>query len=219
MSDWEEARSRLGYRSKAMLTSGADKWDQQTGADIQAMLDLVRVQDEANREMTRLLAQSKAALLDAQHQEAQDIEALSRLEDERDTLRIDLQTADDQLRALRLLTSPTDYDMYLKVREDALREGKAERDALRADVERLERARLRSADWLTFEKMEAEVERLREIMRRLVHGIDEWNASVEPIIGRPVDYKWLALEEARAALTPAEEGWGYDTETGEEGKS
>jgi len=80
MSDWEEARSRLGYRSKAMLTSGADKWDQQTGADIQAMLDLVRVQDEANREMTRLLAQSKAALLDAQHQEAQDIEALVKLE-------------------------------------------------------------------------------------------------------------------------------------------
>ena len=75
-------------------------------------------------------------------------------------------------------------------------------EALRADVERLERARLRSADWLTFEKMEAEVERLREIMRRLVHGIDEWNASVEPIIGRPVDYKWLALEEARAALAP-----------------
>jgi len=101
----------------------------------------------------------------------------------------------------------------------ALRSVLAERDALRADVERLERARLRSADWLTFEKMEAEVERLREIMRRLVHGIDEWNASVEPIIGRPVDYKWLALEEARAALTPAEEGWGYDTETGEEGKS
>ena len=84
----------------------------------------------------------------------------------------------------------------------ALRSVLAERDALRADVERLERARLRSADWLTFEKMEAEVERLREIMRRLVHGIDEWNASVEPIIGRAVDYKWLALEEARAAIAP-----------------
>ena len=94
---------------------------------------------------------------------------------------------------------------------------------LEAEVERLERARLRSADWLTFEKMEAESDALRstvhdlsvqieeggkeeralrEIMRRLVHGIDKWNAGVEPIIGRAVDYKWLALEEARAAIAP-----------------
>ena len=225
---------------------------------------------EAERDALRLdLAEAcrGAAVLARERNEAQG---------ERDALRIDLQTADDQLRALRLLTSPTDYDMYLKVREDALREGKAERDALRADVERLERARLRSADWLTFEKLEAErdtlrqrveeLERefgpclpecippgvhslhctraylartqsavaerdalrallhqsreveggaqtrvldleaerdaLREIMRRLVDGIDEWNSAVTPIIGRPVDYKWLALEEARAALTP-----------------
>jgi len=95
--------------------------------------------------------------------------------------------------------------------------------AAEAEVERLERARLRSADWLTFEKMEAESDALRstvhdlsvqieeggkeeralrEIMRRLVHGIDKWNAGVEPIIGRAVDYKWLALEEARAAIAP-----------------
>jgi hypothetical protein len=39
MSEWEEAKSRLGYRSKAMLTSSADKWDQQTGADIRAALE------------------------------------------------------------------------------------------------------------------------------------------------------------------------------------
>jgi hypothetical protein len=112
---------------------------------------------------------------------------------------------------------------------------------LEAEVERLERARLRSADWLTFEKMEAESdalrstvhdlsvqleesgkeeralraeglaiadgqiadrERLEGLLRRIVHGIDKWNAGVEPIIGRPVDYKWLALEEARDVLAP-----------------
>jgi len=109
---------------------------------------------------------AEAALLDAQHQEAQDIEALGKLEDERDALRSTVHGLSVQLE-----------------------EGGKEQRAL------------------------------REIMWRLVHGIDNWNASVEPIIGRPVDYKWLALEEARAALAPAEEGWGYDTETGEEGKS
>jgi len=62
MRDWEETRSRLDYRSKAMLTSIADKWDKQTGVDIQALLDLVRVQYTANEEMTRLLAQAEAAL-------------------------------------------------------------------------------------------------------------------------------------------------------------
>ena len=40
------------------------------------------------------------------------------------------------------------------------------------------------------------------LLRRLVDGIDKWNASVTPIIGRPVDYKWPALEEARAAIAP-----------------
>jgi len=119
---------------------------------------------------------------------------------------------------------------------------------LEAEVERLERARLRSADWLTLGKLEAEAERLRDgsdedarallhlndlltaaeaeverlraeglaiadgqiadrerlegLLRRIVHGIDEWNSAVTPIIGRAVDYKWLALEEARAAVAP-----------------
>ena len=76
----------------------------------------------------------------------------------------------------------------------------AERDALRALLHQSREveggAQTRVLD------LEAERDTLREIMRRLVHGIDEWNASVEPIIGRPVDYKWLALEEARDVLAP-----------------
>jgi hypothetical protein len=84
------------------------------------------------------------------------------------------------------------------------------RDAIRAVLAQLEQARIDRDEAISqcvsigreSKKMEAERDTLREIMRRLVHGIDEWNASVEPIIGRPVDYKWLALEEARAALTP-----------------
>jgi len=60
-----------------------------------------------------------------------------------------------------------------------------------------------SMDWRgRIAVLEAEREVLREIMRRLVDGIDEWNSAVTPIIGRPVDYKWPALEEARAALAP-----------------
>jgi hypothetical protein len=51
---------------------------------------------------------------------------------------------------------------------------------------------------------EAEVARLEGLLRRLVDGIDAWNAEVTPIIGRPVDYKWPALEEARDALAPEE---------------
>ena len=69
----------------------------------------------------------------------------------------------------------------------------AERDALRSTVHDLS---------VQLEESGKEERALREIMRRLVAGIDNWNASVEPIIGRPVDYKWLALEEARAAIAP-----------------
>jgi len=69
----------------------------------------------------------------------------------------------------------------------------AERDALRSTVHDLS---------VQLEESGKEERALREIMRRLVAGIDKWNASVTPIIGRPVDYKWLALEEARAALAP-----------------
>jgi len=66
----------------------------------------------------------------------------------------------------------------------------AERDALRSTVHDLS---------VQLEESGKEERALREIMRRLVAGIDKWNASVTPIIGRAVDYKWPALEEARAA--------------------
>jgi len=131
----------------------------------------------------------------------------------------------------RLLCSRDDVVQLLQplvAERDALRDGSDEDarallhlndllTAAEAEVERLERARLRSADWLTLGKLEAEVERLRAeglaiadgqiadrerlegLLRRIVHGIDEWNSAVTPIIGRAVDYKWPALEEARAA--------------------
>jgi len=91
----------------------------------------------------------------------------------------------------------------------------AERDALRDGSDEDARALLHLNDLLT--AAEAEVERLRAeglaiadgqiadrerlegLLRRIVHGIDEWNSAVTPIIGRAVDYKWPALEEARAA--------------------
>ena len=50
-------------------------------------------------------------------------------------------------------------------------------EALRADVERLERARLRSADWLTFEKLEAERDALRAEVKRQVQTGVEWAAT------------------------------------------
>jgi len=72
----------------------------------------------------------------------------------------------------------------------AWKDSEAERDALRSTVHDLS---------VQLEESGKEERALREIMRRLVAGIDKWNASVTPIIGRAVDYKWPALEEARAA--------------------
>jgi hypothetical protein len=77
----------------------------------------------------------------------------------------------------------------------AAEKAEAERDALRSTVHDLS---------VQLEESGKEERALREIMRRLVAGIDKWNASVTPIIGRPVNYTWPALEEARAALFPEE---------------
>jgi chromosome segregation ATPase len=61
-------------------------------------------------------------------------------------------------------------------------------EALRADVERLERARLRSADWLTFEKLEAE----RDALRALLHQSREVEGGAQTRV--------LDLEAERDAL-------------------
>ena len=74
----------------------------------------------------------------------------------------------------------------------------AEREANTRNV-----AELHRADALIGAERERS-ERLFCIMRMLVNGIDNWNASVEKIIGRPVAYTWTALEEARAALATAQ---------------
>jgi hypothetical protein len=46
-------------------------------------------------------------------------------------------------------------------------------------------------------------------LQKLVAGIDEWNESVQKVIGRQVDYKWPALEEARK-LVKAREVLSFD---------
>ena len=38
------------------------------------------------------------------------------------------------------------------------------------------------------------------IIENLVNGIDNWNESIQKIIGRQPDYKWPALDEARKFL-------------------
>ena len=102
---------------------------------------------------------------------------VTRLEAERDALR-------EQLH----LATISDANEMARAND-----AEAERDALRSTVHGLS---------VQLEEGGKEQRALREIMRRLVHGIDEWNAAVTPIIGRPVDYKWLALEEARDVLAP-----------------
>jgi len=93
----------------------------------------------------------------------------------------------------------------------AAEKAEAERDALRSTVHDLsvqleesgkEERALRAEGLAIADGQIADRERLEGLLRRIVHGIDEWNAGVEPIIGRPVDYKWLALEEARDVLAP-----------------
>ena len=145
---------------------------------------------------------AEAALLDAQHQEALDIEALDKLGNAYDAA------------ATAWGRDEAEYIRTVARLREAQHAAVVGWDKDRAEVERLRAEGLAIADGQI-----ADRERLEGLLRRIVHGIDEWNSAVTPIIGRPVDYKWLALEEARAAVAPAEEGWGYDTETGEEGKS
>ena len=64
----------------------------------------------------------------------------------------------------------------------------AERDALCSTVHNLS---------VQLEESGKEERALREIMRRLVHGIDNWNASVEPIIGRPVSHERHRRSDSR----------------------
>jgi len=108
----------------------------------QRVLDLEAERDAAIEEAVDEQARSiKAALMDAQHQEALDIEALSRLEAERDALRLAVAKLEDE----RKFWAGGDAMARLKAND------------LRAEVERLERARLRSGDWLTLDKLDAEV--------------------------------------------------------------
>ena len=128
---------------------------------IRAVLDLVRVQYEANEEMTRLLTDAQA--------DVSQMEGVAR--------------------------------GYMLAAEKA-----------EAEVERLERARLRSADWLTFEKMEAEVERLRAEglaiadgqiadRERLEAERDEWRDTARnEMAGRAA---------AEAALDRVTRNWGW----------
>lgn len=44
-----------------------------------------------------------------------------------------------------------------------------------------------------------ELQKMREVMSRLVKGIDDWNAAIREIVDIP-DREWPALEEARELL-------------------
>lgn len=46
---------------------------------------------------------------------------------------------------------------------------------------------------------------LLETLTALVAGIDEWNQSVQEIIGHIPNYRWNDLERARAAIAKARE--------------
>ena len=103
---------------------------------IRAVLDLVRVQYEANEEMTRLLAESEAMLVEeheARMQACQDYE---------------------------------DENARFKSRGGMIDRLEAERDALRAEVGRLEAEGLAIADGQIADRarLEAEVARLRDII-------------------------------------------------------
>jgi hypothetical protein len=115
-----------------------DAWDavEQRVLDLEADYDAAI--EEAVGEQTRSI---KAELMDAQHQEALDIEALSKMEAERDALRLAVAKLEDE----RKFWAGGDAMARLKAND------------LRAEVERLERARLRSGDWLTLDKLDAEV--------------------------------------------------------------
>jgi uncharacterized protein (UPF0335 family) len=122
--------------------------------------------------------------------------ALIAAEAERDALRAEVKRREEECWAgaeevVRLRADGTIASLAVAIARAERAE--AERDALRSTVHDLS---------VQLEESGKEERALREIMRRLVAGIDNWNASVEPIIGRPVDYKWLALEEARDVLAP-----------------
>jgi len=93
--------------------------------------------------------------------------------------------------------------------EIALRELYAENERLRRESADYEtRAMLAEHDRDdargTRDRLGAEVARLQELASSVVSGIDDWNKSVEKIIGRRVDYQWGALEALRAALAAKE---------------
>jgi len=96
----------------------------------------------------------------------------------------------------------------------ALRATLAERDALRAEVGRLERARLRSADWVTLDKAEAERDALRAEALRFYHadGTVEVLASTADVIERrkaaavEIDALRAEVERERRERISAESG-------------
>ena len=75
----------------------------------------------------------------------------------------------------------------------------AERNELRAEVVRLERARLRSADWVTLDKAEAEVARLTLLCLDLVDP----KLDTAPL---PTSQPARAIEVCKRAAEPPREG-------------
>lgn len=55
------------------------------------------------------------------------------------------------------------------------------------------------------DQLKAENDALRAMGRQMVKGIDDWNESMEKIMGKQVGYHWAALEEMRALSKDADQ--------------
>jgi len=135
-----------------------------------SLVTLAKVR-EAIRAVLALLVESEAMLVeehDARMQACQDYEdenarfksrggMIDRLEAERDALRLAVAKLEDE----RKFWAGGDAMARLKAND------------LRAEVERLERARLRSGDWLTLDKLDAEVAAAKDAqIEALLENVD-----------------------------------------------
>lgn len=113
------------------------------------------------------------------------------------------RVSDERLTRMRPCTAfidpPSAAQDVIDVIDD-LRDARAELAAMRDGL----------AERITERDMaEMEVKAMRPVVqaaREVLDGVDNWNAQVQSIIGRQVDYDWGGLERLRAALDTYERG-------------